>query len=103
MATVSLSVSAVTPLGDGVCIKVSQAEEKTTGGIMLPDIAQKKPQVGKVAAIGPGGRNDDGARQPMEVNVGDQVLYSKYAGTVIKLGSEDYVLLAEQDILAIVS
>lgn len=103
MATVSLSVSSVKPLGDRICIKVSQAEEKTTGGILMPDIAQEKPQVGKVAAIGPGGRNNDGDRQPMEVKVGDQVLYSKYAGTVIKLESEDYVLLAEQDILAIVS
>ena len=103
MTTVSLSVSSVNPLGDRVFIKVSQAQEKTVGGILLPDTAQEKPQVGKVAAIGPGGWNDDGSRQPMEVKVGDQVLYSKYAGTDIKLGGEDYVLLAEEDILAIVS
>jgi chaperonin GroES len=103
MAAVSLSVSSVQPLGDRVFIKVSQSEEKTAGGILLPDTAKEKPQIGEVAAVGAGKRNDDGSRQPMEVNVGDKILYSKYAGTEIKLGDEDYVLLAERDILAVVS
>ncbi|HIK55366.1 MAG TPA: co-chaperone GroES [Synechococcales cyanobacterium M55_K2018_004] len=103
MAAVSLSVSTVKPLGDRVFVKVSASEEKTAGGILLPDTAKEKPQVGEVAAIGPGRRSDDGARQEMEVKVGDKVLYSKYAGTDIKLGNEEYVLLSEKDILAIVS
>jgi chaperonin GroES len=102
MAAVSLSVSTVKPLGDRVFIKVSASEEKTAGGILLPDTAKEKPQVGEIAAIGPGKRNDDGTRQEVEVKVGDKVLYSKYAGTDIKLGTEEYVLLAEKDILAIV-
>lgn len=103
MAAVSLSVSSVQPLGDRVFIKVSQSEEKTAGGILLPDTAKEKPQIGEVAAVGSGKRNDDGSKQPMEVKVGDKILYSKYAGTEVKLGDEDYVLLAERDILAIVS
>jgi chaperonin GroES len=100
MATLSLSVSTVKPLGDRVLIKVSDAEEKTAGGILLPDTAKEKPQVGEVVQVGPGKRNNDGSYQTMEVKVGDKVLYSKYAGTDIKLGVEDYVLLREQDILA---
>jgi chaperonin GroES len=103
MAAVSLSVSTVKPLGDRVFVKVSASEEKTAGGILLPDSAKEKPQVGEVASIGPGKRSDDGTRQEMEVKVGDKVLYSKYAGTDIKLGSEEYVLLSEKDILAIVN
>ncbi|MCU0524851.1 MAG: co-chaperone GroES [Elainella sp. Prado103] len=103
MAAVSLSVSTVKPLGDRVFIKVSVSEEKTAGGIFLPDTAKEKPQVGEIAAVGPGRRNDDGSRQEVEVKVGDKVLYSKYAGTDIKLGTEEYVLLSEKDILAIVA
>ena len=102
MAAVSLSVSTVQPLGDRVFVKVSAAEEKTAGGIFLPDNAKEKPQVGEIAAIGPGKRNDDGSRQDPEVKIGDKVLYSKDAGTDIKLGSEEYVLLSEKDILATV-
>ena len=103
MAAVSLSVSTVKPLGERVFVKVSVSEEKTAGGILLPDTAKEKPQVGEVAAVGPGKRNDDGSRTEMEVKVGDKVLYSKYAGTDIKLGTDEYVLLAEKDILAIVN
>ncbi|MFZ4640252.1 MAG: co-chaperone GroES [Nodosilinea sp.] len=100
MAAVTLSVSTVKPLGDRILVKVSEAEEKTAGGILLPDTAKEKPQVGEVVQVGPGKRNDDGAYQVLEVKVGDRVLYSKYAGTDIKLGSEEYVLLREADILA---
>jgi chaperonin GroES len=103
MAAVSLSVSTVKPLGDRVFVKVSAAPEKTAGGLYLPDNAQEKPQVGEVSAVGPGKRNDDGSRQEVDLKVGDKVLYSKYAGTDIKLGTEEYVLLSEKDILAIVS
>ena len=102
MAAVSLSVSTVKPLGDRVFGKVSASEEKTAGGMYLPDTAKEKPQVGEVVALGPGKRNDDGSRQELEIKVGDKVLYSKYAGTDIKLGTEEYVLLSEKDILAVV-
>ena len=103
MAAVSLSVSTVKPLGDRVFVKVSESEEKTAGGILLPDTAKEKPQVGEVAQVGPGKRNEDGSRQSPEVGVGDKVLYSKYAGTDIKLGGDEYVLLSEKDILAVVN
>lgn len=102
MAAVNLSVSTVKPLGDRVFVKVSESEDKTSGGILLPDTAKEKPQVGEVAQVGPGKRNDDGTRQTPEISVGDRVLYSKYAGTDIKLGTDEYVLLSEKDILAIV-
>lgn len=102
MASVSLSNSTVQPLADRVFIKVLAPEDKTTGGIFLPDSAQEKPQVGEITAIGPGKFSKEGTRQELDVKVGDQVLYSKYAGTEIKLGSDEYVLLAEKDILAIV-
>jgi chaperonin GroES len=103
MAAISLSVSSLTPLGDRVLIKVSASEEMTAGGILLPDTAREKPQVGEITAVGPGKRNEDGSRQAPEVKAGDQVLYSKYAGTDIKLAGNDYVLLSEKDILAVVS
>ncbi|AFZ35348.1 10 kDa chaperonin [Stanieria cyanosphaera PCC 7437] len=103
MAAISINVSTVKPLGDRVFVKVSASEEKTSGGILLPDTAKEKPQVGEVVAVGPGKRNDDGGNVPLEVKVGDKVLYSKYAGTDIKLGGEDYVLLSEKDILASVA
>ncbi|MEO0756678.1 MAG: co-chaperone GroES [Cyanobacteria bacterium J06648_16] len=102
MAAISLSVQNVTPLGDRVLIKVSESEEKTAGGILLPETAKEKPQIGEITAIGPGKRNDDGSRQTPEVKVGDKVLYSKYAGTDIKFGGDDHVLLSEKDILAVV-
>jgi chaperonin GroES len=103
MATMSLNVSTVKPLGDRVFIKISEKEEKTAGGIFLPDTAKEKPQIGEISAVGPGKLDDKGVRQPMEVKVGDKVLYSKYAGTDLKIGTDDFVLLAEKDILAIVS
>ncbi|MFS8864400.1 co-chaperone GroES [Synechococcus sp. H55.11] len=102
MAAVALNVSTLKPLGDRVLVKIAQQDEKTAGGIFLPDTAKEKPQVGEVAAVGPGKRNDEGKLIPMELKAGDKVLYSKYAGTEVKLGSDEYVLLAERDILAIV-
>ncbi|XFA73310.1 co-chaperone GroES [Thermosynechococcaceae cyanobacterium Okahandja] len=103
MAAVSLSVSTVKPLGDRIFVKVAESEERTAGGILLPDNAREKPQVGEVTAVGPGKLSEDGKRQPMDVKVGDKVLYSKYAGTEVKLAGEDYVLLSEKDILAVVA
>jgi chaperonin GroES len=102
MATVTINVTTVKPLGDRVFIKVSPAEEKTAGGILLPDNAKEKPQVGEVIQVGPGKRKDDGEYSSLEVKVGDSVLYSKYAGTEVKLAGEEYVLLSEKDILAVV-
>ena len=103
MAAVSLSVSVLTALGDRVFVKVTASDENTSGGIFLPDTAQEKPQVGEVVQVGPGKRSDDGTRQAPEVSIGDKVLYSKYAGTDIKLGGDEFVLLSEKDILAIVA
>lgn len=103
MAAITINVSTVKPLADRVFVKVSPSEEKTAGGILLPDTAKEKPQVGEVVQVGPGKRNEDGSHAPLEVKVGDQVLYSKYAGTDIKFSGDDYVLLSEKDILAVVS
>jgi chaperonin GroES len=101
MAAITLAASSVKPLADRVLIKVSASEEATAGGILLPDTAKEKPQVGEITAVGPGKTDDKGNRQAIEVKVGDKVLYSKYAGTDIKLGGEEFVLLSEKDILAI--
>lgn len=103
MAAITLGVSTVKPLGDRVFVKVNASEDKTAGGILLPDVAKEKPQVGQIVAVGLGKRNDDGSRTEPDIKVGDQVLYSKYSGTDVKLGTDDYVLLSEKDILAIVS
>jgi chaperonin GroES len=103
MAAISINVTTVKPLGDRVFIKVSASEEQTAGGIFLPDAAKEKPQIGEVVGVGPGKLKDDGGYTPLEVKVGDKVLYSKYAGTDIKLGGDEYVLLSEKDILAAVS
>jgi chaperonin GroES len=103
MAALSINASTVKPLSDRILVKVQQAEEKTVGGILLPDVAKEKPQVGAVVSVGAGKVNEDGTRAPVEVEVGVNVLYSKYAGTDLKIGDDDYVLLREQDILAIVS
>ena len=102
MASLTLNTGTLQPLGDRLLVKVATKEEKTLEGIFLPDTAQEKPQVGEVAAVGPGARNDKGTRVALEVKTGDKVLYSKYAGTEVKIESVDYLLLAERDILAIV-
>ncbi len=90
------------PLGDRVVIKASPKEEITKSGLVIPDTAKEKPQEGTILAIGPGKVDDDGKRLPMDVKVGDKVLYAKYAGTEIKIEGEEYLILKETDILAIV-
>ncbi len=90
------------PLGDRVLVKPTPREEVTKGGIVLPDTAKEKPQEGKVLAVGSGRRLDNGEMVPLEVKVGDKVLYAKYAGTEIKLENEDHLILRESDLLAIV-
>jgi chaperonin GroES len=90
------------PLGDRVVVQPSGREETTKSGIVIPDTAKEKPQRGTVIAVGAGRRDDDGDRIPMDVEVGQQVLFAKYAGTEFKLDDEEYLILAEKDILAIV-
>jgi chaperonin GroES len=102
LATASAMKLQLKPLADRVVVKKLEAEEKTAGGIVLPDTAKEKPQQGEVLAAGPGKLNDKGAREPMEVKVGDKVLFAKYSGTEVKIEGVDYLILAERDILAIV-
>jgi chaperonin GroES len=90
------------PLGSRVVVEPVEQEEVTAGGIVLPETAKEKPQKGKVLSTGPGERDDDGKRIPMDVAVGDTVLYAKYAGTEIKVEGQKLLILKESDILAIV-
>jgi chaperonin GroES len=92
----------LTPLGDRVVVKPLGREEVTKSGIVLPDTAKEKPQRGKILAAGQGRRDDDGERVAMDVKVGDEVLFAKYAGTEFKLNDEELLILSEKDILAIV-
>ena len=90
------------PLDDRVVIKQSEAEEKTTGGIILPETAKEKPQIGKIIAIGPGKLLDNGKRGQMSVKKNDKVIYAKYIGNDVEMDREKYVILKESDILGIV-
>ncbi len=89
------------PLADRVIVKAIPEEEKTKGGIVLPDTAKEKPQKGEIVAIGPGKLLDSGKRAQMEVKVGDRVIYAKYGGTEVKVEGEEYLILRESDILAV--
>ena len=88
------------PLGDRLIVEVLDEEEQTASGIVLPDTAKEKPQRGRVLAVGPGSRDEDGKFVGMEVAEGDEVVFSKYGGTEIKLGSDEYLILRESDVLA---
>ena len=88
------------PLGDRLIVEVLDEEDTTFSGIVLPDTAKEKPQRGKVLAAGPGGRNDAGDIIPMEVAVGDEIVFSKYGGTEVKVGLEELLILRETDVLA---
>ncbi len=88
------------PLGDRVVVKPMPKEEVTKGGIVLPDTVKEKPQEGKVLAVGPGKLNEDGKRIPLDVKVGDTIIYAKYGGTDIKEDDEELIILRESDILA---
>jgi chaperonin GroES len=87
------------PLGDRVIVEPAEGEEKTPSGIVIPDTAKEKPQEGKVLAVGPG-RYEEGKLIPLDVKVGDKVIYSKYGGTEVKVGGKDLLILSERDILA---
>jgi chaperonin GroES len=88
------------PLGDRLIVEALEEEETTSSGIVLPDTAKEKPQRGRVLAVGPGARSESGEIIPMEVAVGDEVIYSKYGGTEIKVGADDVLVLRESDVLA---
>jgi chaperonin GroES len=92
----------IKPLNDRVLVLREEEEQKSAGGIIIPDTAKEKPQRGKVVAVGPGKMGDDGKRIPMEVKKGDLILFSKYAGTDIKLDGVEHVFMREDDILSIV-
>ena len=90
------------PLGDRLVVRPNEGEEQTSSGIFLPETAKEKPQEGTVLAVGPGARDDNGERIPMEVSVDDTVLYAKYSGTTIKVDGEEILILKEADVLALV-
>ncbi len=91
------------PLGDRVIVKPAEAEEKTKGGIILPDTAKEKPIEGTIVAAGPGKVSDDGKPIKMEVKVGDKILYGKYSGTEVTVEGEEYLIMRESDIFAIIA
>jgi chaperonin GroES len=90
------------PLHDRVVVKRLEGEEKTKGGIIIPDTAKEKPQEGKVIAVGPGGRDENGKLTPLDVKAGDRVLFGKWSGTEVKIGDEELLIMKESDILGIV-
>lgn len=99
-AEVSVSIK---PLEDRIVVKALEAEQTTASGLVIPDTAQEKPQEGEVLAVGPGRWNEDGdERVPLDISVGDKVIYSKYGGTEVKFGADDYLILSARDVLAIV-
>ena len=90
------------PLHDRVVVRRLDSEEKTKGGIIIPETAKEKPQEGEVVAVGPGRIDDNGNRIPLDVAVGDRVIYSKYGGTEVKFGADEYLVLSARDVLAVV-
>ncbi|MFN8621022.1 MAG: co-chaperone GroES [Chloroflexota bacterium] len=98
----SATATKLRPLGDRVVIQPTPREEMTKSGIVLPDTAKEKPQEGTIVAAGPGRLNDEGEREPMDVKVGDKVLYAKYAGTEFKVDGDEYLIVSQKDILAVV-
>jgi chaperonin GroES len=92
----------IQPLADRVLVKRIEEEEQTKGGIIVPDTAKEKPQQGKIVEVGPGRLTDEGKRVPPEVKKGNKVLFGKYAGTEVSLGAEEYLILREDDILAVI-
>jgi chaperonin GroES len=92
----------VKPMEDRVILKSMEAQEKTAGGIYIPDNAKEKPQKGEIVAVGPGKANDKGQRNEMTLKVGDKVLYGKYAGTEVTIDGEEYLIVRESDVLAVI-
>ena len=92
----------IKPLEDKIVVQASEAEATTASGLVIPDTAKEKPQEGKVLAVGPGRVADNGTRIPIDVSVGDVVIYSKYGGTEVKYNGEDYLILSARDVLAVI-
>ncbi|MBY0385410.1 co-chaperone GroES [bacterium] len=97
------STEKIRPLHDRILVRRMKEDEKTAGGIIIPDTAKEKPQKGEVIATGKGRVNEDGKVFPLEVKAGDKVLFSKYAGTDLKFGTEDYLMITENDVLGILN
>ena len=95
-------MSSFRPLHDRVLVRRIEAEEKTAGGIIIPDTAKEKPQEGEVVAVGPGTRNEQGVLNATELKAGDKILFGKWSGTEVKLGGEDLIIMKESDVLGIV-
>ena len=93
---------ALKPLGDRIVVKPTEAQEKTKSGLVLPESAKEKPQEGKVLAVGPGKLLDNGQPKRIEVKSGDKILYGRYSGTEVRIQDEDYLILREDDVLAVV-
>jgi chaperonin GroES len=98
-----IDVANIKPLEDKIVVQASEAETTTASGIVIPDTAKEKPQEGKVLAVGPGRIDDNGNRVPLDVAVGDVVIYSKYGGTEVKYNGEEYLILSARDVLAVVN
>jgi len=90
------------PLHDRILVRRVESEEKTKGGIIIPDTAKEKPQEGEIIAVGPGARNEAGQIQPLDVKVGDRILFGKWSGTEIKINGEDLLIMKESDVMGIV-
>jgi chaperonin GroES len=97
--TVSVNIK---PLEDRIVVKALEAEQTTASGLVIPDTAKEKPQEGEVLSVGPGRIDDNGNRVPLDVNVGDKVIYSKYGGTEVKYSGEEYLILSARDVLAVI-
>ncbi|MEO7992775.1 MAG: co-chaperone GroES [bacterium] len=92
----------IRPLNDRIVVKpVEETTERTSGGLYLPESAQEKPQLAEVVAIGPGKRNDDGKREPIELTVGQRIFHSRYGGTTVKVSGQEYIIIREDDVLAV--
>ena len=100
MTTQTQTATNIVPLADRLVVRNVQQEETLASGLVIPDTAKEKPQQAEVVAVGPGRVDDNGKRVPMEINVGDIVVYAKYSGNDIKLGQEEYLILSEKDVLA---
>ena len=101
--TTSKKTGHIRPLGDRVLVKRAEAEDRTAGGILIPETAKDKPKEGKILAVGEGKVNDKGERQKMTLKVGDRVLFTSYAGTEVKYQGEEFLIMSENDVLAVIS
>jgi len=102
VTTATSSKTAIKPLEDRIVVRPLEAEQTTASGLVIPDTAKEKPQEGEVLAVGAGRFDDNGKRVPVDVSVGDRVLYSKYGGTEVKYNNEEYLVLSARDVLAVI-